>query len=170
MTTVGEGVKLMVQFIQVMELLDARRRAKVHRQPIREQVLNPCEELALCWLGVEGPSAAAVIAKKTGRHRQAMSRTLWALHGRGYVEPLDSPWTGKAVAWRLTSEGERQWRWLAGWLGRDEDLLREGGVSLGRLVAMLTDVIKTFRKHTPRNRQVLMDVPEHEDEVAEWDL
>lgn len=111
----------------------------------REHGLQLSDVLVLSLLYQEGERPCATIAWFLGRPRQNVQRSLESLERRGFVERLDSAFSGRTAAWRLTTAGHRTWDSLNGRLRTDLFRYRTPELDLERLARDLHATLGTLR-------------------------
>jgi DNA-binding MarR family transcriptional regulator len=149
---------------QVATLLDDELRLMA-----RDHALHLSDVLVLSWLHQNDEQACANLAWRLGRPRQSVQRSLESLEDRGLVERLDSVFTHRTVAWRLTEEGRRRWEALNQELCTDTLRSRTPSLDLGRLAVDLHALLRTLRLGVRNGKcRVLVDPPERT-VVPDWD-
>ena len=116
---------------------------RVTRQWARELRLDECALMVLMMLGSWPNSSAAELARKSGRTRQQVQRSLGAMVRRGMVVPTARTKKGRVQGWTLTEHGVAFFRSLERAVLTWEEVLGSR-VDLPATVAALGRVVKTM--------------------------
>ena len=158
-------MRAMMVFRQLMAVLDRKL-----GEETRKEGLTPQDVLLFAWMEQQQGISGSTLARVTGRERQNIQVSLERLVKRELVHKYESCYRDRTVGWGLTDRGAELWTRLSGALYSQDGMLERHGVTLTFLDKM-EELVSTLRKSPPSEYGPgLVDIPEEDDEVAEWDL